>query len=80
MINTQIIGGGTVVDFLPEACFEVRLDTGVNISASISLELRYHAAPISPGKRVTVRMSPFDMKNGQITACFEKQSENVIST
>jgi translation initiation factor IF-1 len=72
MIDNQIIAGGTVVDYLPGACFKVALDTGVHISASVSVKFWETTNEISLGKRVTVHMSPFDLENGHITACYEK--------
>jgi translation initiation factor IF-1 len=76
MINTKIIAAGTVIDFLPDACFRVELDNGVQIGAHASVKLRDRAYYISPGNRVTIHISPFNMKNVRITTCIENQSEN----
>ena len=49
---------GTVVEALPNATFQVELETG---------KLRMNYIRILPGDKVTVEMSPYDLTRGRIT-------------
>ena len=59
--------GGTVVEALPNAVFQVELENGHKILAHISGKLRMNFIRILPGDRVTVEMSPYDLTKGRIT-------------
>ncbi|MFA5676437.1 MAG: translation initiation factor IF-1 [Christensenellales bacterium] len=58
---------GRVVDAFPNAVFEVELENGHKILAHISGKLRMHYIRILPGDKVTVEISPYDLKRGRIT-------------
>lgn len=58
---------GTVIEPLPNAMFRVELDNGHRVLAHISGKMRMHYIKILPGDRVTVELSPYDLKRGRIT-------------
>jgi translation initiation factor IF-1 len=58
---------GTVNEALPNATFKVELENGHKILAHISGKLRMNFIRILPGDKVTVEMSPYDLKQGRIT-------------
>ena len=58
---------GTVLEALPNAMFEVELDSGQKILAHISGKLRMNFIRILPGDKVTVELSPYDLTRGRIT-------------
>ena len=57
---------GTVVEKLPNAMFQVELETGHQILAHISGKLRMNFIRILPGDKVTIEMSPYDLTKGRI--------------
>ena len=58
---------GVVTDSYPNAMFEVTLENGHKILATISGKLRMNFIRILPGDKVTVQMSPYDVTRGRIT-------------
>ena len=58
---------GTVIDALPNAMFQVELESGQKILAHISGKLRMNFIRILPGDKVTVELSPYDLTRGRIT-------------
>ena len=58
---------GRVVEALPNAMFQVKLENGHVILAHISGKLRMNFIRILPGDKVTVEMSPYDLTRGRIT-------------
>jgi translation initiation factor IF-1 len=58
---------GIVVEPLPNAMFRVKLDNGYVVLAHISGKMRMHYIRILSGDRVTVELSPYDLKRGRIT-------------
>ena len=58
---------GRVVEALPNAMFQVKLENGHVILAHISGKLRMNFIRILPGDKVTVEMSPYDLTKGRIT-------------
>ena len=58
---------GTVLEALPNATFQVKLQNGHKILAHISGKLRMNFIRILPGDKVTVEMSPYDLTKGRIT-------------
>ena len=58
---------GRVVEALPNAMFQVKLENGHTILAHISGKLRMNFIRILPGDKVTVQMSPYDLTRGRIT-------------
>ena len=58
---------GMETEAFPNAVFEVELENGHKILAHISGKLRMHYIRILPGDKVTVEISPYDLKRGRIT-------------
>jgi translation initiation factor IF-1 len=58
---------GVVVEPLPNAMFRVKLDNGHIVLAHISGKMRMHYIRILSGDKVTVELSPYDLKRGRIT-------------
>ncbi len=58
---------GTVIEPLPNAMFRVELENGLKVLAHISGKMRMHFIRILPGDKVTVELSPYDLKRGRIT-------------
>ncbi|MDR3211945.1 MAG: translation initiation factor IF-1 [Planctomycetota bacterium] len=57
----------TVREALPNAQFRVELNTGHFVLAHISGKMRQNFIRILPGDKVTVELSPYDLKRGRIT-------------
>lgn len=57
---------GTVVEKLPNATFQVRLENGHEVLAHISGKLRMNYIRILPGDKVTLEMSPYDLSKARI--------------
>ncbi len=57
---------GVVVEKLPNAMFQVKLENGHQVLAHISGKLRMNYIKILPGDRVTIEMSPYDLTKGRI--------------
>lgn len=60
-----------VTDVLPASYYAVKLENGVVIRATISGKMRMNRIRILPGDRVTVEISPYDVKLGRITYRFK---------
>ncbi len=58
---------GVVSDTYPNAMFEVTLQNGHKILATISGKLGINFIRILPGDKVTVELSPYDLTRGRIT-------------
>jgi translation initiation factor IF-1 len=58
---------GTVVEALPNAMFRVELESGHVVLAHVSGKMRMHFIKILRGDKVTVELSPYDLKRGRIT-------------
>lgn len=56
----------TVREALPNAHFRVELENGHIVLAHISGKMRQNFIRILPGDRVTVELSPYDLKRGRI--------------
>jgi len=61
---------GIVEELLPSASFRVKLDNGKDILAHLSGKMRIHRIRISPGDRVKLEMSPYDLTKGRIVYRF----------
>jgi translation initiation factor IF-1 len=57
---------GRVVEALPNNLFRVELPNGHRILAHMSGRMRLNFIRISPGEKVTVTMSPYDLSKGCI--------------
>ena len=58
---------GVVTDAYPNAMFEVTLQNGHKILATISGKLRMNYIRILPGDKVTVELSMYDLSRGRNT-------------
>ena len=58
---------GVVTDSYPNAMFEVTLEIGHKILATISGKLRMNYIRVLTGDKVTVELSPYDLTRGRIT-------------
>ncbi|MCV2509500.1 MAG: translation initiation factor IF-1, partial [Neisseriaceae bacterium] len=56
-----------VLEMLPNATFKVRLENGHEVLGIISGKMRMNYIRISPGDKVTVEMTPYDLTKGRIT-------------
>ncbi len=57
---------GIVVEKLPNAMFQVKLENGHQVLAHISGKLRMNYIKILPGDKVTIELSPYDLSKGRI--------------
>ena len=62
---------GTILESLPNAMFQVKLENGHVILAHISGKIRMNFINILPGDRVTVELTPYDLSRGRITYRFK---------
>ena len=62
---------GTILESLPNAMFQVKLENGHVILAHISGKIRMNFIKILPGDRVTVELTPYDLSRGRITYQFK---------
>ena len=58
---------GVVTNTYPNTMFEVTLENGHKIIATISGKLRMNFIRILPGDKVTLEMSPYDLSKGRIS-------------
>ena len=65
--DDTILVEGTVMETLPNAMFRVELENGHKVLAHISGKMRMHYIRISPGDRVQVELTPYDLGRGRIT-------------
>ena len=62
---------GTILESLPNAMFQVKLENGHVILAHISGKIRMNFIKILPGDRVTVELTLYDLNRGRITYRFK---------
>ena len=62
---------GTILESLPNAMFQVKLENDHVILAHISGKIRMNFIKILPGDRVTVELTPYDLSRGRITYRFK---------
>ena len=62
---------GTVVEALPNATFQVELENGHIVLAHVSGKMRMNFIRILPGDKVTMELTPYDLKRGRITYRFK---------
>jgi translation initiation factor IF-1 len=62
---------GTVTEVLPNTNFRVQLENGHEVLAHISGRMRKNYIRILEGDRVTVELSPYDLRRGRITYRFK---------
>ena len=56
----------TIKEALPNAVFKAVLDNGHEVLAHVSGRMRMHWIRILPGDKVTVELSPYDLRRGRI--------------
>ena len=57
---------GNVIEALPNATFKVELDNKHVILCHIAGKMRMHYIRISPGDKVTVELTPYDLSRARI--------------
>ena len=57
---------GVVIENLPNAFFQLELENGHKVLATISGKLRMNYIRILPGDKVTLELSPYDLSKGRI--------------
>ena len=62
----QTTARGVIEAVLPRALYRVRLDDGVEITASLSAKARQVTVKLIPGDGVVVERSPYDPRRGRI--------------
>ena len=62
---------GTVTEVLPDTNFRVQLENGHEVLAYISGRMLKNYIRILEGDRVTVELSPYDLRRGRITYRFK---------
>ena len=63
---------GTVVEALPNAMFQVKLENGHVVLAHVSGKMRMNFIRILPGDKVTMELTPYDLNRGRITYRFKE--------
>lgn len=58
---------GKVIDVLPGYIFKVEISNGHIIEAHVSGKMRLNYIRISPGDKVMIELSPYDLTRGRIT-------------
>lgn len=71
MVKESIEMQGTVTEVLPDTNFRVQLENGHEVLAYISGRMRKNYIRILEGDRVTVELSPYDLRRGRITYRFK---------
>ncbi len=56
----------TVKEALPNATFKVILENGHEVLAHVCGKMRMNFIRILPGDKVTIEMSPYDLRKGRI--------------
>jgi len=57
---------GEILDALPNATFQVKLENGYIVLGHISGKMRMHYIRILPGDKVTVELTPYDLSRVRI--------------
>ena len=57
---------GMVTHELPDSRYRVTLDNGHTVMAHLSGKMRKHRIRILAGDKVTIEMSPYDLRKGRI--------------
>ena len=57
---------GKITEMVPNATFKVRLENGHEVLGVISGKMRMNYIRVSPGDKVTVEMTPYDLSKGRI--------------
>jgi translation initiation factor IF-1 len=57
---------GIVKETLPNAMFRVEIEGGHTVLGHVSGKMRMHYIKISPGDKVALELSPYDLNRGRI--------------
>ena len=57
---------GEILENLPNATFRVKLENGHLVLGYISGKMRMHYIRLSPGDKVTVEITPYDLSKARI--------------
>lgn len=57
---------GEVIEILPNAMFQVKLENGHEVLAHTSGRMRKNRIRVLAGDKVTVEMTPYDLSKGRI--------------
>ena len=57
---------GKVVESLPSAAFQVELENGSRVTATVSGRMRMNLIRVVPGDRVIVELTTYDPQRGRI--------------
>ena len=58
---------GTILEYLTNAMFKVKLENDHQVLAHISGKIRKNFIRILPGDKVKVELTPYDLTRGRIT-------------
>ncbi len=58
---------GVVVENLPNTTFKIKLENGHMVLGHISGKMRMNNIRITPGDKVVVEMTPYDLNRARIT-------------
>lgn len=67
MVKDVIEAEALVEEAHPNASFDVRLDSGHKVLASLSGKMRKNFIKVMPGDRVIIEFTPYDLNKGRIT-------------
>ena len=57
---------GEILETMPNATFKVKLENDYIVLGHISGKMRMHYIRISPGDKVTVELTPYDLSRARI--------------
>jgi len=63
----KIEAGGEILQALPNATFQVRLEDGREILAHLAGKMRIYHIRVMPGDKVKVELTSYDPTKGRIT-------------
>ena len=58
---------GVVVENLPNTTFKIKLENGHTVLGHLSGKMRMNNIRITPGDKVVVEMTPYDLNRARIT-------------
>jgi translation initiation factor IF-1 len=64
--SEAVVVDGIVEKVLPNATFNVKLESGQMVMAHVSGKMRMHYVRLLPGDKVAVELTPYDLKRGRI--------------
>jgi translation initiation factor IF-1 len=65
--TNHIKAAGEITSAMGYENFRVRLDNGIEILATPNGKMRLHHIRLTPGDKVEIELSPYDMTRGRIT-------------